>query len=81
MARSLAGNEMLSQESCGFESRGFRMKTTTQQIEQMKLELILLQADLEAYLNGDWRYEYYMTIGYNKVFTGRKVYKYEIQSR
>lgn len=50
------------------------MKTTTQQIEQMKLELILLQADLAAYLNGDWRYEYYMTIGYNKVFTGRKIY-------
>jgi hypothetical protein len=50
------------------------MKTSAEQIEYMKLELILLQADLTGYLNGDWKYEYYMTIGYNKVFTGKKIY-------
>lgn len=56
------------------------MKTTTEQIQYMKLELMLLKVDIASYLNGDWYYEYYMTIGYNKVYTGRKIY-HEIQSR
>lgn len=51
------------------------MKTSQQKIDEMKLELLLMQSDLASYLNGDWRYEYFMTIGYNKVFTGRKIYK------
>jgi hypothetical protein len=51
------------------------MKTSAEQIQYMKLELILLQAELASYLDGDWVHEYYMTIGYNKVFTGRKLYK------
>jgi len=50
-------------------------RTTADEIERMKLELLVLQAELEAYLAGDWRYEYHMTIGYNKKYTGRKIYR------
>jgi len=49
-------------------------KTSEQEIEHIKLQLLLLQLELDSYRHGDWRYEYYMTIGYNKVFTGRKIY-------
>jgi hypothetical protein len=48
--------------------------STDERLEQLKLELLLLQLELDSYKHGDWRYEYYMTIGYNKVFTGRKIY-------
>lgn len=50
------------------------MYTTAEKIERMKLELLLLRWELESYLRGEWRPEYYWTIGYNKVFTGRKIY-------
>jgi hypothetical protein len=49
-------------------------KTSEQQIESMKIDLLIMQAELASYLHGDWRYEYYMTIGYNKKYTGRKIY-------
>ena len=50
------------------------MYTTQEKIERMKLELFLLRSELESYLRGDWRPEYYWTIGYNKIYTGRKIY-------
>ena len=49
--------------------------TTDEELEQMKMQLLLLQLELDSYMRGDWRYEYYMTIGYNKVYTGKKIYK------
>jgi hypothetical protein len=49
-------------------------RTSEQEIEWMKLELFLIRAELESYLAGDWQYEYHMTIGYNKKYTGRKIY-------
>ena len=51
------------------------MLTTKEKIERMKLELWVLESELAGYLRGEWRHEYYMTIGYNKVYTGRKIYK------
>jgi hypothetical protein len=48
--------------------------TTEEELQHMKLQLMLLQVELDSYARGDWRYEYYMTIGYNKKFTGRKIY-------
>lgn len=49
-------------------------RTSEQEIERMKIDLLLLQADLESYLNNEWRYEYHMTIGYNKKYTGRRIF-------
>ena len=47
--------------------------TTKDKIEHLTLDLLLLRAELEAYIRGEWRHEYYWTIGYNKIFTGRKI--------
>ncbi len=46
-------------------------KTTDKEIEEMRLSLFLLKLELEGYIRGDWYYEYHMTIGYNKKFTGK----------
>lgn len=48
--------------------------TTKDKIEYIKLDLMLLKSELESYLRGEWRYEYYMTVAYNKVYTGRKIF-------
>jgi hypothetical protein len=48
--------------------------TTKDKIKYITLDLMLLKSELESYLRGEWRYEYYMTVGYNKVYTGRKIY-------
>jgi len=50
-------------------------KTSDQEIEEMRLSLILLKAELDGYIRGDWWHEYHMTIGYNKKFTGRKIFR------
>lgn len=54
-------------------------KTSDQEIEEMQLSLFLLKAELEGYIRGDWRPEYHMTIGYNKKFTGRKIFRLDKQ--
>ena len=48
--------------------------TTKDKIEHATLNLILLKSELESYMRGEWRHEYYWTIGYNKIFTGRKIF-------
>jgi hypothetical protein len=48
-------------------------KTTDKEIEEMRLSLFLLKLELDGYIRGDWYYEYHMTIGYNKKFTGKKI--------
>jgi hypothetical protein len=48
--------------------------TTQEKITRMNLNLFLLRSELESYLRGEWHHEYYWTIGYNKVYTGRKIY-------
>lgn len=52
------------------------MLTRQEQLDRMKLELALLGGELRGFLNGDWSPEFYFTIGYNKVFTGRKRWAY-----
>lgn len=49
--------------------------TTQEEIEYLKIYLLLLREEVRGYLDGEWVPEYYMTIGYNKVFTGRKIYR------
>ena len=49
-------------------------KTSDEEIEEMRLSLILLKAELDGFIQGDWHHEYHMTIGYNKKFTGRKIF-------
>ena len=36
---------------------------------------MLLREELRGYLEGEWKPVYYFTIGYNKVYTGNKIYK------
>jgi hypothetical protein len=49
-------------------------QTTDQTVDRLKLELILLKSELQGYIDGIWIPEYYLTIGYNRVYTGRKKY-------
>jgi hypothetical protein len=49
-------------------------KTSRQTLDDAKVNLDLLKHDLESFLRGEWRYEYFYTIAYRKVYTGNKVY-------
>lgn len=48
--------------------------TGQETIEELKLGLLMLKGELQTYLDGVWVPEYYLTIGYNRVYTGRKKY-------
>ena len=48
--------------------------TTAETIVHLHRELELLRSDLELYMQGYWRHEYYMTIGYNKIYTGNRIW-------
>lgn len=52
------------------------MLTTEEQIQKLKLQLIILKSEIDLYLKGEWVPEYHLTIAYNRVYTGRKVYRY-----
>ena len=54
--------------------RAFMILTTKDKIEYAALNLILLKSELESYMRGEWRHEYYWTIGYRKIYTGRKIF-------
>jgi hypothetical protein len=49
-------------------------KTSRQTLDEAKVNLDLLKYELESFLRGEWRYEYFYTIAYRKVYTGHKVY-------
>lgn len=51
-----------------------RVVTTEERIDEIKLHLLILKTEIQGYLDGEWSPEYYMTIGYNKFYTGRKRY-------
>jgi hypothetical protein len=48
--------------------------TSSEEIEWLKVEMLMLKAELDGYLLGHWTPEYHLTIGYNRVYTGRKRY-------
>ena len=52
-----------------------KVLTTPEKVDRLKMQLKILEAELDEFLRGEWSHEYYMTIGYNKVFTGKKIYK------
>jgi hypothetical protein len=51
-----------------------KRQTSRQTLDEAAVHLELLKYDLESFLRGEWRYEYFYTIAYNKVYTGKKVY-------
>jgi hypothetical protein len=51
-----------------------RRQTSRQVLDTATVNLALLKYDLESFLRGEWRYEYFYTIAHRKVYTGNKVY-------
>ena len=48
--------------------------TSQDTIEELRVKLLILQCEIQSYLDGVWVPEYHLTIGYNRVYTGRKKY-------
>jgi hypothetical protein len=51
-----------------------RQQTTREILDDATIQLQLLKHELESFLRGEWRYEYFYNIAYRKIYTGHKVY-------